>query len=102
MHRPPGQGEGNEGGDGDQSQEIFGEHADDAAGAGAQYFWDTDLPDQLLGRISCHAQQTDTGDTDGQHGKHGGNPLYGLFGPVLFGWWLVDELIIERTFGNEF
>ena len=50
MHPIPGQGAGDEQGDGDKSEEVAGQEQGDVGYGGAEHFADTDLAGPLFGR----------------------------------------------------
>src|SRR5580658_2936191 len=69
VHSPPRDREGDDRGDPDQNCEVFAKQADDTADAGPEDFADADLLRALFCSIGDEAEETQTGDQNGEYCK---------------------------------
>jgi len=82
VHGPPCDREGDERSDPDKHREVLADEADDTTDGGAEYFADPDLLGALFGSIGNEAEQTETGNKDGEDGE-GDEYLAGLLLGVI-------------------
>src|ERR1700754_1274595 len=95
-HHPPGDGDCDDEGEEDQSEEIAGQKDEELCEAGSQDFSYGDLLAALFGGKCCESQQSHTGDEDGKKGKEITQPAYEVFTTVESFIGFVGELVSKR------
>src|SRR6185312_5606763 len=97
MHHPPGQRNGDEQGEEHEVREVAGKQDDEALRAGAEDFADADLFSPLQYVVGGEAEETETGDQDGDGREEAEDLAEAGVGLVLLVERFVEEEIVERV-----
>ena len=96
IHEPPGEREGDEGGETDEHCKIFAKEADDTRDWCAEDLADPDLFCALFGGISNEAEEAEAGDEDGEDCEGDEDLATLLLGVIELVEIIIHERIVER------